>query len=308
MTQPKNRTISLLGVPLDLGGNRRGVDMGPSAVRMTNLAANLRNLGCELRDRGDVHVPLPEEIPAPGDPRQKFADQIGSVCDKVCEAVYQIHKDGQVPLSIGGDHSIAMGTVAGTAKYYHERNQQIGVLWVDAHGDMNTPESTNSGNVHGMPLAHLLGMGNPRLAQIGGYAPKIHPWNTVLLGIRDLDEREKNLITGAKVATITMRDIDRDGIAKCLDEALKVLLHGTAGIHVSFDMDVVDPALAPGVGTPKKGGLDYREAHFTMEAVADCGKLLALDIVEINPILDTRNSTAELAEELILSALGKRIF
>lgn len=301
------KKISLLGVPLDLGGNRRGVDMGPSAVRMTNLAQRIRDLGFELTDRGDVDVPLPEET-SPGDPKQKFAEDIRGVCESVCRAVYQSHQEGHLPIVIGGDHSIAMGSVAGTAKACQEKGKPIGLLWVDAHGDMNTPESTNSGNVHGMPLAHLLGMGSPALAGIGGPNPKVHPWNTVLLGIRDLDEREKTLIAGSKISVITMREIDRDGIAKCLDEALRVLLHGTAGIHVSFDMDVVDPSLAPGVGTPKKGGLDYREAHFTMEAVADCGKLLALDIVEINPILDTRNSTAELAEELILSALGKRIF
>jgi len=301
------KKVSLLGVPLDLGGNRRGVDMGPSAVRMTRVVEGIRGLGFELVDRGDVDVPLPEEV-SPGDPCQKYAADIRGVCENVCKTVYQCHQEGHLPVILGGDHSIAMGSVAGTAKHFRERGQQIGLLWVDAHGDMNTPESSQSGNVHGMPLAHLLGMGNPALANIGGISPKVHAWNTVLLGVRDLDLREKSMITDSKVTVITMREIDRDGIAKCLDDALRALLHGTAGIHVSFDMDVVDPSLAPGVGTPRKGGLDYREAHFAMEAVADCGKLLALDVVEINPILDTRNSTAELAEELILSALGKRIF
>ncbi len=303
---PKKK-VSLLGVPLDLGGNRRGVDMGPTAIRMTDMVQDIRGLGYEVVDRGDVDVPLPEEV-APGDPKQKFAADIRGVCENVCKMVYQCQREGDLPIIVGGDHSIGMGSVAGTAKLYREKNMPIGLLWVDAHGDMNTPESSETGNVHGMPLAHLLGMGNPGLAQIGGFAPKVQPWNTVLLGIRDLDALEKEQIAESKVSVVTMREIDRDGIAKVLDEVLKVLLHGTAGIHVSFDMDVVDPSLAPGVGTPKKGGIDYREAHFIMEAIADCGKLLALDLVEINPILDNRNTTAELAAELALSALGKRIF
>ena len=299
--------VAILGVPLDLGGNRRGVDMGPSALRITGLAERIRAIGYDVVDRGDVDVPLPEECQI-GDPRKKYADEIGRVCEDLCGRVHAALGEGRLPVALGGDHSIGMGSIAGVSKFYREKGQRIGLLWFDAHGDMNTPESTNSGNVHGMPLAHVLGLGDERLAALGGFKPKVHHANTCLIGVRDLDEREKKLISESGVSVYTMKDIDRHGVSHVLDEAVGRAARGTAGLHVSFDVDAIDPSDALGVGTPKKGGLTYREAHLCLEIVADSKLLTSLDMVEINPILDNRNSTAELGSELILSALGKRIF
>jgi arginase len=292
--------VLVIGVPLDLGGNRRGVDMGPSAVRITGLAQRIRALGHDVTDSGDVDVPLPElcEI---GDPNSKYAGPIAAVCEELCERVYAGLGQGRLPVSIGGDHSLAMGSVAGVARHFREREQRLGLLWLDAHGDMNTPASTDSGNVHGMALAHLLGLGDERLASVGGFRGTV-------LGVRDLDDREKKLVAESRVNVFTMKDIDRRGVSSVIEQAIETASRGTAGIHASFDIDVVDPSLATGVGTPKKGGLTYREAHLCMEMVADSKRLVALDLVEVNPILDTRNATAELGSELLLSALGKRIF
>lgn len=298
---------AIIGVPLDLGGNRRGVDMGPSALRLTYLSARLKQLGYDVVDTGDVDVPLPEECHI-GDAHQKYAAEIGQVCESLCARVRSVMADGRLPLVLGGDHSIAMGSIAGVAGHYREKGQTVGLLWFDAHGDMNTPESTNSGNVHGMPLSHILGMGDAALAGIGGFKPKINAAQACLIGIRDLDEREKKLIAGSGIRVFTMRDIDRHGVSHVIDEAIEIASRGTAGIHVSFDIDALDPVEAAGVGTPKKGGLTYREAHLCLEIIADSKRLTSLDMVEINPILDNRNSTAELGCELILSALGKRIF
>ncbi len=301
------KKISILGVPLDLGANRRGVDMGPSALRVTGLADRLRKIGLDVEDLGDVDVPLPEECSV-GAKNMKYADAIKAVCQDLHAAALKVHKRGRVPVALGGDHSIAMGSIAATAGFHRESKRKIGVIWFDAHGDMNTPESTNTGNVHGMPLSHVLGMGDPGLAGIGGFSPKVDPENCCLVGIRDLDERERGLIKGSGIRIFTMKDIDTHGAAAVIRKAISAAGKGTAGIHVSFDIDSCDPSVAPGVGTPKKGGLDYREAHLCLEMIADSGKLLALDMVEINPIFDNRNHTAEFASELILSALGKRIF
>lgn len=298
---------AIIGVPLDLGGNRRGVDMGPSALRLTYLSARLKQLGYDVVDTGDVDVPLPEECHI-GDAHKKYAAEIGQVCESLCARVRSVMADGRLPIALGGDHSIAMGSIAGVAGHYREQGQAVGLLWFDAHGDMNTPESTNSGNVHGMPLSHILGMGDEALAGIGGFKPKINAAQACLIGIRDLDEREKKLITGSGIRVFTMRDIDRHGVSHVIDEAIEIASRGTAGIHVSFDIDALDPVEAAGVGTPKKGGLTYREAHLCLEIIADSKRLTSMDMVEINPILDNRNSTAELGCELILSALGKRIF
>ena len=299
--------VAIIGVPLDLGGNRRGVDMGPSALRLTHLASRIKQLGYDVVDTGDVDVPLPEECHV-GDAKKKYAKEIGDVCQALCDRVHAAMKEGRVPITLGGDHSLAMGSIAGVSKHLREKNEKVGLLWFDAHGDMNTPESTNSGNVHGMPLAHVLGMGDERLASIGGFKPKVHPSNACLLGIRDLDEREKKLIAESGVHVFTMKDIDRHGVSHVIDEAVERASRGTAGIHVSFDLDAIDPSEALGVGTPKKGGLTYREAHLCLEIVADSKLLTSVDMVEINPILDNRNTTGELGAELILSALGKRIF
>ena len=299
--------VLLIGVPLDLGGNRRGVDMGPSAVRITGLAPRIRALGHDVIDSGDVDVPLPElcEI---GETNRKYAGPIAVVCEELCERVCAGLAQGRLPVSIGGDHSLAMGSVAGVASHFRDQERQIGLLWLDAHGDMNTPASTDSGNVHGMALAHLLGLGDERLASVGGFRGKVQAENVSLIGVRDLDDREKKLVAESAVNVFTMKDIDRRGVSSVIEEALETAARGTAGIHVSFDIDVVDPSLATGVGTPKKGGLTYREAHLCLEMVADSKRLVGIDLVEVNPILDTRNATAELGSELLLSALGKRIF
>jgi arginase len=298
--------IILIGVPLDLGGNRRGVDMGPSALRITGLAERIRALGLDVIDSGDVSVPLPELLDS-GDEHSKYAGPIAAVCEELCERVYAGLAEGRLPVSIGGDHSLAMGSVAGVGRHFKERDQRLGLLWFDAHGDMNTPTSTNSGNVHGMSLAHLLGLGDDRLAGVGGFRGKVRAENVSLIGVRDLDAREKSLLGESGVNVFTMKDIDRRGASSVMEQAIEVASRGTTGTHVSLDIDVVDPSIASGVGTPKKGGLTYREAHFCLEMVADSKRLVSIDLVEVNPILDVRNATAELGTELLLSALGKRI-
>jgi len=299
--------ILLIGVPLDLGGNRRGVDMGPSALRITGLAERIRALGHEVTDAGDVTVPLPE-LCAIGDASRKYGAPIAAVCEELCERVYAGLTQGRLPVSIGGDHSLAMGSVAGVGRCFKERGHRLGLLWFDAHGDMNTPASTNSGNVHGMSLAHLLGLGDERLASVGGFRGKLRAEHVSLIGVRDLDAREKKLLAESEVNVFTMKDLDRRGVSSVIEEALEVASDGTAGIHVSFDIDVVDPSSAAGGGTPGTGGRTYREAHLCREMVAVSNRLVSIDLVEVNPILDTRNATAELGSELLLSALGKRIF
>ncbi len=281
--------------------------MGPSALRVAGLAERIKSLGYDVVDRGDIDAPLQEECEI-GDPKMKYAADIKKVCDELCERTYKSCKEGFIPVTLGGDHSLAMGSISGVAKFHREQEKKIGLIWFDAHGDMNTPESSSSGNVHGMPLAHILGMGDATLAGIGGFKPKLHYTNAVLIGIRDLDEREKGMIAQSGIHVFTMKDIDKHGISHVIDEAIDHATRGTAGVHVSFDIDAMDPRDAPGVGTPKKGGLTYREAHLSLEIVADARALIGMDMVEINPILDTRNSTGELGAELILSALGKRIF
>jgi arginase len=280
--------------------------MGPSALRITGLTDRIRALGHDVIDSGDVSVPLPELCDI-GDAQRKYAEPIATVCEEVCRRVYAGLAEGRLPVSLGGDHSVAMGSVAGVGRRFRERGQRLGLLWFDAHGDMNTPASTNSGNVHGMSLAHLLGLGDERLASVGGFRGKVRAENVSLIGVRDLDAREKKLVAESGVNVFTMKDIDRRGVSRVIEQALEAALRGTGGIHVSFDIDVVDPSIAAGVGTPKKGGLTYREAHLCLEMVADSKQLVSIDLVEVNPILDIRNATAELGGELLLSALGKRI-
>lgn len=299
-------TAHLIGVPLDLGGNRRGVDMGPSALRIATLAEQLTGLGVTVVDKGDVPTPLPE-TKGPGDPRKRYVKEIAKVCQRLFQTSLASLHEGALPIVLGGDHSLGAGSVAATAAWMATRQQPLGVIWVDAHADINSPATSPSGNVHGMPLAALLGGEPLELARIGGDGPSIRPEHTVLVGIRNLDDREKEIVKASGVHAFTMKDIDRLGIAEVMDRALAAASHGTGGVHVSFDLDVCDPSIAPGVGTPVKGGLDYREAHFVMEAIAESGRLVALDLVEVNPALDLRNTTAELATELALSAFGKRI-
>jgi arginase len=298
--------IHIIGVSLDLGGNRRGVDMGPSAFRIAGLAERLSTLGAAIVDHGDVVAPIPE-TKSSGDPRKKYIREITRVCEKLYRTSLGVLEKGGLPLVLGGDHSLGAGSVAAAAAYHRKHGRSIGLIWVDAHGDMNRPDTSDSGNVHGMPLAALLGAEPVELARIGAESPAIEAVNTVLVGIRNLDEIEKQLVRESKVHVFTMKDIDRMGIAQVMERALALAGEGTAGVHISFDMDVCDPSIAPGVGTPVKGGLDYREAHVVMEMVAESGKLTSLDLVEVNPTLDLRNQTAELGTELALSAMGKQI-
>jgi arginase len=300
------RPVHIIGVPLDLGAGRRGVDMGPSALRIAGLDACIAELGYPVIDTGDIDAPI-QETNDPGDPSKKYIRDIATVCQLLFERSSAALEAGALPLVLGGDHSLGAGSVGAAAAYARRRNKPLGLLWVDAHGDMNTPAISSSGNVHGMPLAALLGQEPAELAGLGGFAPKVVPQCTVLLGVRNLDTREKEAVRASGVHVFTMKDIDRLGIAAVTERALSIATHGTAGIHVSFDLDVCDPTIAPGVGTPVKGGLDYREAHVVMEMVADAGSLLSLDIVEVNPVLDVQNATATLGTELALSALGMHI-
>lgn len=301
------KQVHIIGVPLDLGGGRRGVDMGPSAFRIAGLGDQIGSLGYAVVDRGDLPAPI-AEIKRPADAKKKYIREIAKVCQKLYEGALKSLDDGALPLVLGGDHSLATGSVAASAAWVKRTTDKpVGLIWVDAHGDMNTPETTTSGNVHGMPLAALLGNEPAELATIGGFTPTVLAQHTVLVGIRNLDDQEKAQIRASGVHVFTMKDIDRDGIAKVAERALVLASTDTGGIHVSFDLDVCDPAIAPGVGTPVKGGFDYREAHMIMEMVADSRRLVALDMVEVNPTLDIRNTTAEFATELALSALGKGI-
>jgi arginase len=300
------RPVHVIGIPLDLGGNRRGTDMGPSAFRIAGLPDRLASLGLSVIDKGDIPSPIPEAKGA-GDQRKRYAKEIGKVCQKLFQMALSSFEEGALPVSLGGDHSLAAGSVAAAAAYQRKRGKALGLIWVDAHGDMNTPASSESGNVHGMPLAALLGRDPIELAQFAGDLPAVLPRHTVLVGIRNLDEREKEIVRASKVHVFTIKEVDRLGMAEVMERAIALASRGTGGFHVSFDLDVCDPTIAPGVGTPVKGGLSYRESHVAMEMVAESGRLTSLDLVEVNPTLDLRNATAEFGTELALSALGKRI-
>ena len=300
------RPVHIIGVSLDLGGNRRGVDMGPSAFRIAGLGERLTALGMQVADAGDLVAPIPE-TKAEGDPSKKYVREIARVCERLYKTSLGVLEKGGIPLVLGGDHSLATGSVAATSDFLRRENKPLGLIWVDAHGDMNTPATSHSGNVHGMPLAALLGSEPAELARIGGFSPKVDAARTVLIGIRNLDDREKERIREAGVHVFTMKDIDRSGIATVVEQAIALASRDTGGLHVSFDLDVCDPTIAPGVGTPVKGGLNYREAHMVMEVIADSGLLRGLDLVEVNPILDDRNMTAVLGAELAGSALGQKI-
>jgi arginase len=302
----KQSHIAIIGAPMDLGAGRRGVDMGPSALRLAGLNEKLTLLGYAVEDLGNVIVEQPETAPV-GTPEARYLPQIAHTCVRLSEMVEKAADEGRVPLVLGGDHSAAIGTVTGMSRYFRKTQRKLGLIWIDAHADMNTPQSSPSGNVHGMPLACLVGMGPPELTCISGYAPKIDPHSTAVIGLRSVDDMERLNLRGAGVHAFTMRDIDERGLSRVIEEAVDIVSAGTAGFHLSFDMDAVDPREAPGVGTPVRGGITYREAHLAMELLNDSGRMTSMEIVEVNPVLDEVNRTALLAVELVMSALGKCI-
>jgi arginase len=301
------KRIEIIGCPVDLGAGRRGVDMGPSAIRIADLQARLEQLGHEVVDFGDLDVMIPETQPF-GEGKLRYKDPILVICDLLRSEVERSLEEGWLPLVLGGDHSLAIGSVAGSSNHFARRGQSLGLIWFDAHGDANTPESTPSGNIHGMSLAVCLGLGDHELVNLGGRAPKVEARNTVLIGVRDLDPGERETLKRSGCTVYTMRDLDERGMGKVVDEAIRIASDGTAGIHLSFDMDSLDPEDAPGTGTPVWGGVTYREAHLAMEMFSDRAKIAAIDLVEVNPVLDNQNLTGVLAAELVQSVLGKRIF
>ena len=298
--------IRVIGVPLDLGQDRRGVDMGPSAIRAASFNARLRSLGYEVEDAGNIAVTLPEMMHY-GNRHAKYLQPIAETCKGVARAVERALRGGCAPMVLGGDHSIAIGTVAGVSRHFRSRGQQAGLIWIDAHADMNTPSTSPSGNIHGMPLACCVGLGPRSLTQLLGFAPLVAPENVALVGVRDVDVLEKPHVRRSGVRAFTMRHIDERGLRAVMEDAIRIASQNTAGFHVSLDMDYLDPAEAPGVGTPIRGGGTYREAHLALEMIADTGRMTSLEIVEVNPILDIGNRTASLAVELAMSAFGKRI-
>ena len=302
----KKRNIEIIGIPVDLGAGRRGVDMGPSAIRIADLEPRLESLGHKVTDSGDIDVMIPETQKV-GQGKLKYKAPILAACDELRRRVEKALGEGRLPLVLGGDHSIAIGSIAGSSNHFARGGENLGLIWFDAHGDANTPETTPSGNIHGMSLAISLGLGDPDLVNLGERAPKVLARNTVLIGIRDLDPGERETLKKAGVTCYTMRDVDERGMRDVLDEAIGIAADNTAGIHLSFDLDVVDPEDAPGTGTPVWGGITYREAHLAMEMLADRALIVALDLVEVNPVLDSQNMTGILAAELAQSALGKRI-
>jgi arginase len=298
--------IAIIGAPMDLGAGRRGVDMGPSAVRLANLHERIATLGYDVTDLGNVSVVQAESV-AVGTTKARYLREIAATCANLAQIVEKAASDAQFPLVLGGDHSVAVGTVSGLSSYYRKQNKKIGLVWIDAHADMNTPDTSPSGNVHGMPLACIAGDGPPELTQMCGFSPKVEPSNIAIVGLRSVDTGEKSNVHKLGVHAYTMRDIDERGLRAVVQEALEVANDGTEGFHLSFDMDSVDPHEAPGVGTPVKGGFTYREAHLAMENICDFDRMLGLEFVEVNPVIDEGNRTAILAVELIMSALGKRI-
>ena len=299
------RPIRILGVPMDLGASRRGTDMGPSALRNAGLGPALRDLGYEVAREEDVFVPGMETRDGEGgDPHRRFKKEILHVCTRLAARVEKVLDEGGVPLVLGGDHSIGMGTVTGVASHFRKRQQEIGLIWFDAHADINTPESSPTGNIHGMPLSHLLGLGDAELAGLGGFAGKVRPERVALVGIRDVDAGEREIIRRTGVRTWTMRDIDEKGMARVAREVLATVCDGTAGFHLSFDVDGLDPEVVPGVGTPVPGGVGFREAHLLLEVLADSGRMTSMEVVELNPLLDERNQGAVNMKFLMREGVG----
>jgi arginase len=298
--------IRIIGVPMDLGASRRGVDMGPSALRVAGLQSRMKQLGRQVEDIGIIRVRQPEEQHY-GEKNAKYLEEISETCKGVAEIVRKTLDEDLFPLVLGGDHSIAVGTTAGVVAHFQKQAKRIGMIWLDAHGDMNTPETSPSGNVHGMPLASIMGYGPPELTELAGIKPMVEPRNVALVGVRELDAKERRLVKDSGVHVFTMRDIDERGMREVMTEALRFAGDDTSGVTVSLDMDFVDPSDAPGVGTPVRGGVTYREAHLALEMIADSRSMVSFELVEINPVIDLHNTTAILGVELILSGLGKKI-
>lgn len=300
------KSVSILGVPLSFGQSMAGVDLGPSAIRVAGLADRIANLGYEVHDLGDFPIERPRSRPAPGE-KLKYLPEILAASERLAVEVERIIDTGEFPITIGGDHSIAIGSISGVVKAFRKRDERLGLIYFDAHADMNTPDTSPSGNIHGMPLAALLGYGAPELVNVAGFAPKFDPKLCAHVGARDVDHGERELIRRLGIRFFTMREIDERGLATCMNEAIAIAGQGTAGYAVTFDVDALDPGDAPGSGTLVRGGLSYREAHLAMEKIAEAGGMRSLEVVEINTALDINNRTAQLGVELILSALGKTI-
>ncbi len=298
--------VSIIGVPSDLGANMRGANIGPTAIRIAGLHEKLKMMGCEIEERGDITVPLREMI-SPSELAIHYRPAILEICNRISDEVYRALTLGRKPIVLGGDHSIGMGTISGVSRFTREQNGAMGLVWIDAHADMNTPRTSHTGNIHGMPLSVLLGHGFPDLVNINGFSPKVKAENVALIGIRTLDSEEKELCRTSGVRYFTMREIDERGMHAVMQEAIAVVTNGTVGFHVSFDLDGIDPLYAPGVSTPVTGGISYREAHLILEMMADTKKVLSMEFVELNPMCDSEHKTAGLVIDLIQSTLGKSI-
>ena len=298
--------IDIIGFPMDLGADRRGVDMGPSALRIAGIRERLENLGYRVTDMGDIAIEI-KERQVVENPKLKYLAEIVKTSITLADMVSTSLDQGRFPMCIGGDHSMAIGPIAGVSAHCRKEGRTPGIIWIDAHADINTEATTPSGNIHGMPLAVNIGMGNDTLTQLMGFGPKVAAGNCALIGARRIDAGEKEIIAEAGLSVYTMTDIDRRGIGAVMDEALAAILPGIDHLHVSFDLDSVDPDVASGVGTPVPGGLSYREAHLIMETIAECSCMASLEVAEVNPILDQRNRSAEFAAELVASSMGLRI-
>jgi arginase len=301
-----NENIAIIGFPIDLGSGRRGVDMGPSALRIAGLQNKLKDLGYKVNDTGDIKIEIMERQKI-GNLKLRYIDEILKTSNTLAAKVESVLDKNNFPLCIVGDHSMALGTIAGISSYCKKNNLKLGVIWIDAHTDMNTDKTSPSGNIHGMPLAALLGLGNKKLVNICGFSPKLQPENCAIIGIRSIDEEEKKNIKKLKIPVYTMTEIDKMGIHRIINKILGQFGKTVDHIHVSFDVDSVDPTVAPGVGTPVPGGLSYREAHLLMESIAECGCMSSLEIAELNPILDHENKSAVFTTDLIASSMGQRI-
>lgn len=306
MEKVQEKIVNLIGFPMDLGADRRGVDMGPSALRIANLKSKLEYLGYTVIDSGDIFIQNVERQKIVN-PKMKYLNEILRTCKILAGKVENVLKRGEFPLCLGGDHSIALGTIAGISSHCRKNKLKFGVIWIDAHTDMNTDETTPSGNIHGMPVAASIGLGNERLVNFYGFSPKVEANNFALIGVRSIDAMERKNIKETGLPVYTMSDIDKTGIHRIISRVLKQFKENVDHIHVSFDLDSVDPEIAPGVGTPIPGGFSYREAHLLMESIAECGCMSSLEVSEVNPILDDKNRSAEFAADLIASSMGQRI-